>query len=338
MVVHDVPLLVELRYEDRYHLTVVVHADEDERVRRLVEERGSTEDDARRRVAAQADDGARRRAADVWLDNTGAPDAVLDEVDRLWTERLVPFERGVRTGTVAAAARPLVLAEPDPTWEATGERLAARVARAAGDAAVRVDHVGSTSVPGLPAKDVVDLQLVVADLAAADAVADRLGAAGFPRREGGWADTPKPGAAGAWEKRLHGSADPGAAGPPARAGRGVAGRPVRAAVPGLAAGRAGGAGRVRRPQARPRRRARGARGLRRGQGAVVHRRGVAADAGVGRADGVGLAGLRRVGSRLRAVPRRVRGCAAARTVPGSHGWRLCPPLSLVSNTCTRARC
>jgi len=42
-VVHDVPLLVELGYENRYHLTVVVHADAGERVRRLVQERGSTE-------------------------------------------------------------------------------------------------------------------------------------------------------------------------------------------------------------------------------------------------------------------------------------------------------
>jgi dephospho-CoA kinase len=124
----------------------------------------------------------------------------------------VAFERGVRTGTPAPRPPELALAEPDPSWEAAGARLAARVARAAGGSAVRVDHIGSTSVPGLVAKDVVDLQLVVAELADADAVADSLAAAGFPRRGGVWWDTPKPGTPSArWEKRLHGSADPGRA-------------------------------------------------------------------------------------------------------------------------------
>ncbi len=208
VVVHDVPLLVELGYEDRYHLTVVVHADVEERVRRLVEERGSSPEDARRRMAAQADDEARRRAADVWLDGTGGAEEVLEAVDRLWSRRLVPFEQGVRSRTAAGPGARLVLSPPDPGWAATGARLAARVARAAGEAAVRVDHVGSTAVPGLLAKDVVDLQLVVADLADADAVSDRLGRDGFPRRDGGWADTPKAGETGTWEKRLHGSADP----------------------------------------------------------------------------------------------------------------------------------
>ncbi|WP_340294822.1 dephospho-CoA kinase, partial [Aquipuribacter hungaricus] len=127
VVVHDVPLLVELRYEARYHLTVVVHAGAEERVRRLVDERGSTEEDARRRVAAQADDDARRRAADVWLDNTGAPGAVLAQVDALWDDRLLLFEAGVRARRPAPRDDGLVLSPPDPAWQAAGARLAARV-------------------------------------------------------------------------------------------------------------------------------------------------------------------------------------------------------------------
>ena len=234
IVVHDIPLLVELGYEDRYHLTVVVHADAEDRVRRLVAERGSTEGDARRRVAAQAGDDARRRAADVWLDNTGATEDLLAEVDRLWNHRLLPYEAGIRSATPAPRAAGLHLVGPDPSWGATGARLAARVARAAGDAVVRVDHTGPTAVPGLPAEDVVDLQLVVAHLAVADAVTDRLAAAGFPRLTDGWTDTPVPdhppealvvpprnagppapsgpgASAPRWEERLHGSADPGQA-------------------------------------------------------------------------------------------------------------------------------
>ena len=211
VVVHDVPLLVELGYEDRYHLTVVVHAGLEERVRRLVTERGSTEADARRRVGAQADDDARRRAADVWLDNTGAREGLLHQVDRLWRDRLVGFEVGVRTRSCVSPPPGPVLVVPDPTWAATGARLAARVRRAAGDLAVGVDHVGSTAVAHLVAEDVIDLQLVVPDLAAADAVADRLGAAGFPRRDGDLSSTPRPGDGEGrmWFERLHGSADPG---------------------------------------------------------------------------------------------------------------------------------
>ncbi|WP_336921118.1 dephospho-CoA kinase [Aquipuribacter sp. SD81] len=213
VVVHDVPLLVELGYEDRYHLTAVVHADADERVRRLVAERGSTEPDARRRVAAQADDDARRAAADVWLDNTGAPERLLGDVDRLWRERLVPFEAAVRGRREPPRDPATDLRDADPSWDATGRRLAARVVRAAGERGLRVDHVGSTAVPGLAAKPVVDLQLVVADLAVADGLADALADAGFPRREGGWVDSAAAGAApgtpdGTWPKRLHASADP----------------------------------------------------------------------------------------------------------------------------------
>jgi dephospho-CoA kinase len=211
VVVHDVPLLVEKGWSDRYHLVVVVHADEAERVRRLVSERGSSEVDARARIAAQATDHERRAAADVWLDNAAARDDLLRTVDRLWVERLVPFEENVRCRSRADRGSAVGLVPPDPRWAADGARLAARVRRAAGDAAVRVDHVGSTAVPGLAAKDVVDLQLCVADLDAADRVADALGDAGFPLVPGTWTDTPKPGEEGPWAKRLHGSADPGRA-------------------------------------------------------------------------------------------------------------------------------
>ncbi len=103
----------------------------------------------------------------------------------------------------------LVELTTDARWPATGRRLAARLRWAVGDRARSVQHVGSTAVPELAAKDVVDLQLVVDDLATADALAPVLADAGFPRRDGQWSDTPKPGGHGPWEKRLHGSADPG---------------------------------------------------------------------------------------------------------------------------------
>jgi dephospho-CoA kinase len=64
-------------------------------------------------------------------------------------------------------------------------------------------------VPGLPAKDVIDLQLGVASLADADAVRDALQDAGFPWRPDIGHDNPKPPGAPLWPKRVHGSADPG---------------------------------------------------------------------------------------------------------------------------------
>lgn len=102
------------------------------------------------------------------------------------------------------------MVDPDPDWPAQFARLAARIRQAVGEE-YRIDHIGSTAVPGLPAKDVLDLQLTVPDLATADAVADRLAAAGFPAYPGQWRDRPKPPVTdpAAWEKRLHGNADPG---------------------------------------------------------------------------------------------------------------------------------
>ncbi len=58
---------------------------------------------------------------------------------------------------------PVQLAEPDPSWAATGARLVAGIRSALGPAALVVEHVGSTSVPGLPAKPLVDLLLAVPD-------------------------------------------------------------------------------------------------------------------------------------------------------------------------------
>ena len=49
-------------------------------------------------------------------------------------------------------------------WAAEFTAIAARVRAALGDRALRVDHIGSTSVPGLAAKDVIDVQLTVAAL------------------------------------------------------------------------------------------------------------------------------------------------------------------------------
>ncbi|QKT14151.1 dephospho-CoA kinase [Rhodococcus sp. W8901] len=214
IVVQDIPLLVEGRMGPAFNLVVIVYVDEVERVRRLVELRGMPEADARARIAAQATDDQRRAAADVWLDNSGAPELIDAQVRALYADRLAPFEANVRTRTVVAV--PPIVRPADPEWAAQGERLVARLRAVCGDRAVRIDHVGSTAVPGLDARDLIDVQITVPDLATADALAEPLAAAGFPPIVDANRDEPKPayGVGGEadpalWDKRTHGGADPG---------------------------------------------------------------------------------------------------------------------------------
>ena len=185
IVVQDIPLLVEGGMAARFPLVVVVHADPAVRVPRLVEQRGMPEADARARIAAQADEAARRAVADVWIDNSGPPHGLVAAVDALWDRRLVPFAADLAAGRAAPAANELVAA--DPEWPAQAARLAARVALAAGERGRGVAHVGPTAVPGLPAPDVLDLQLGVASADDAEALRDPLADAGFVRAEPGYA-------------------------------------------------------------------------------------------------------------------------------------------------------
>lgn len=210
VVVHDIPLLVENGLAPGFHLVLVVDAPEEVRVHRLVHERGMAEADARARIAAQAGEAQRRAVADVWLDNSGARDAVQAEVDALWADRLVPFEANVRLHRGATDGTPRLLAY-DPEWPTRAQRLIARVRLAAGERALRVDHIGSTAVEGLPAKDVLDLQLTVRTLDDAEAVAGALNDAGFPGHSDLGHERPGSSAPGVNERRerLHRSADPG---------------------------------------------------------------------------------------------------------------------------------
>ncbi len=89
VVVNDVPLLVETGQQGSYDLVLVVAADSETRVSRLVH-RGLTAEDARARIAAQASDEQRRAVADVVLDNSGTREQLAEQVDRFWTERVAP--------------------------------------------------------------------------------------------------------------------------------------------------------------------------------------------------------------------------------------------------------
>ncbi|GGL24692.1 dephospho-CoA kinase [Phycicoccus endophyticus] len=208
VLVHDVPLLVEQRMAGEYHLVLVVGASEETRLARLVTLRGMSEEDARARIAAQAGDEERRAAADVWLENEGGVEALGVAVRRLLHERLEPFAANLATG-VRSTLPAAVLSPPDPTWPSAAARLLARVRYAVGEVAQTLDHIGSTAVPGLPAKDIVDLQVGVRSLAEADTArfVEAMARAGFPRVEDVTADVGHDGRP--WPKRFHGSCDPG---------------------------------------------------------------------------------------------------------------------------------
>jgi dephospho-CoA kinase len=212
VVVNDVPLLVETGLAASYHLVVVVETDRDVRIRRLIETRGMTAEQAAARIAAQADDARRRAAADILLINDARLEQLNARVDRLYRDRLRPFEEHLRLATVARSRHRLRIVDPDPTWPAQAERLIARIRHAlrpGPSADAEVAHIGSTAVPGVPAKDVIDLMLAVRTLADADALAGALADAGFPRRPGEWSDNARGIPGKTWPKRMHGSADPG---------------------------------------------------------------------------------------------------------------------------------
>ncbi len=74
------------------------------------------------------------------------------------------------------------LAEYDPAWPALYAREERRLRSLLGERAVRVEHVGSTAVPGLPAKPIVDVALEVPDSADEAAYVPDLEAAGYALR------------------------------------------------------------------------------------------------------------------------------------------------------------
>ncbi len=213
--VFDMPLLVERGLWVHEHLCVVVEVDSETRVRRLVEGRGLDEADARRRIAAQATDADRRAVADIVLDNTGTPDDLERLVDDLWADRLARYDANLRTGTRTRRPDTDAVVAPRADWAARGDRVVARIeaALSAAPGVAGVEHIGSTAVPGLLAKDVIDVQIGVQSLDDADTAAfwDGLTRAGYLLSVGNERDTPHP--AGAvpeqWAKRFWGGCDPG---------------------------------------------------------------------------------------------------------------------------------
>ena len=222
VVVEDIPLLVESGMAPLFPLVVSVHADVEVRLRRLVEQRGMPEEDARARIAAQADDEQRRAVADIWLDNSGTQEDLVVRAHDVWNNRILPFAHNLTQRQIARAPAQLVPA--DPTWPEQAQRIVNRLKTACGQRASRIDHIGSTAVPDYAAKDVIDIQITVESLSVADELAEPLLSSGYPRIEHITADVAKASNVDArstvghydhdrdpslWHKRIHASADPG---------------------------------------------------------------------------------------------------------------------------------
>jgi GrpB-like predicted nucleotidyltransferase (UPF0157 family) len=75
--------------------------------------------------------------------------------------------------------RQIVVVPWQPRWQDEFTRTAKHIRALVGPTAVRIDHIGSTAVRGLGAKDLIDLQITVADLDEAEALTTPLRAAGF---------------------------------------------------------------------------------------------------------------------------------------------------------------
>jgi GrpB-like predicted nucleotidyltransferase (UPF0157 family) len=88
----------------------------------------------------------------------------------------------VTVGGPRPLAGRIKLRDYDPGWPERFEQEAARVRAALGDRAVRLEHVGSTSVPGLPAKPIIDIALEVPDPGDESAYVPQLEAAGYELR------------------------------------------------------------------------------------------------------------------------------------------------------------
>jgi GrpB-like predicted nucleotidyltransferase (UPF0157 family) len=88
----------------------------------------------------------------------------------------------VTIGEPDRLSSPIEVVDYDPAWPALFERERQRIATALGDRAVLLEHVGSTSVPGLAAKPRIDIVLAVPNSADEPAYVPDLEAAGYVLR------------------------------------------------------------------------------------------------------------------------------------------------------------
>jgi GrpB-like predicted nucleotidyltransferase (UPF0157 family) len=90
--------------------------------------------------------------------------------------------RAYTVGELKLLSERIRIADYDPRWPALFAREAERIRSTLGDQVLRLEHAGSTSVPGLPAKPIIDMVLVVPDSSNEPAYVPALEAAGYVLR------------------------------------------------------------------------------------------------------------------------------------------------------------
>lgn len=161
----------------------------------------------------QYDAHLRERVDMTVIDTTHASvDATVDQVVDWITRELdrdamatPAVQAPGRGGRFAYLDDPVEVIAPDPAWPDAFTEVAGRLEAALGGLALRIDHIGSTAVPGLPAKDVIDVQVLVTSLQATQPIIDALATIGFTPRAGAWNQRDEPprgwtGDARAWDK------------------------------------------------------------------------------------------------------------------------------------------
>src|SRR3954447_311870 len=108
--------------------------------------------------------GLRREPADTGTGTWVPLGAAASSARILAMDREEPKARLDRVLVGGREKRAVVIAEPEPAWPRRFEVEGARIARALGDRALRIEHIGSTAVPGLAAKPIVDMLVEVAAL------------------------------------------------------------------------------------------------------------------------------------------------------------------------------
>ncbi len=109
------------------------------------------------------------------------------EAEMLTEGRLVPWASRWAKARRAPRGQVAVLAEPDPSWAPTAQRLITRLHNHISDPGMlRIDHIGSTSVEGLPAKNLIDIQVTVRSDDLAVSIAEAATGAGFVHVAGEW--------------------------------------------------------------------------------------------------------------------------------------------------------
>jgi GrpB-like predicted nucleotidyltransferase (UPF0157 family) len=82
----------------------------------------------------------------------------------------------------SAMANPVIVLDYDPNWPGLFQRLRKRIADALGDMAAAIEHVGSTAVPDLAAKSIIDIDVLLASETILAGAIERLASLGYVHR------------------------------------------------------------------------------------------------------------------------------------------------------------